>query len=77
MTDLDAKRGGAPVGLLEDLDALERLAVAHMRLWCSGPECQGEIWNTYAVVFGSAAGRPVRRHQPTVPPRPHTDRRAK
>lgn len=50
------RRGGAPVGYLKELPALEAAAVIYLRLWCSGPETQAQVWNDFAVQFGGREG---------------------
>jgi hypothetical protein len=45
-------RGGAPVGILDDLDRAEALAVLCLRLWCDGARGQGEVARTFAKGLG-------------------------
>lgn len=52
----DGARGGAPVGRLADLPAIEAAAVTYLRLWCSGAEAQAAVWSDYAAVFGPREG---------------------
>lgn len=52
----EGPRGGAPVGYLKELTPLEASAVIYMRLWFSGPERQGDVWNDFATQFGSTEG---------------------
>ncbi|MEO1470489.1 MAG: hypothetical protein AAFV86_15685 [Pseudomonadota bacterium] len=58
---METARGAAPVGRLEDLGAVEATAVLYLRLWCSGPDAQGIVWNDFAATFGGREGR-VRLH---------------
>ncbi len=53
----EAHRGATPVGRLDALSALEQVAVLQFRLWCAGPEGQGEVWTAYAAAFGPGEGR--------------------
>jgi hypothetical protein len=48
-------RGGAPVGHIAELPPLERLAVLHLRQWCSGPEERETIALNFSRVFSPAA----------------------
>ncbi|MEM9148011.1 MAG: hypothetical protein AAGC57_17695 [Pseudomonadota bacterium] len=50
------RRGGAPVGCLSELPPVEAAAVVYLRLWCSGGERQAEVWNSFAIRFGSSEG---------------------
>ena len=52
-----ARRGGAPVGYLAELPAVEAGAVLYLHLWCSGPAAQAEVWNDLARTLGTAEGR--------------------
>ncbi|MEM6486998.1 MAG: hypothetical protein AAF677_01815 [Pseudomonadota bacterium] len=56
MTRSPERRGGAPVGMVEDLDALEASAVLYLRLWCSGPECQAAVLHDFTTRFGREVG---------------------
>jgi len=49
MTPGHHKRGGATLGHLSALDDWEALLVRELRLWCTGPEGQAEVWNGFAV----------------------------
>ena len=51
-SDPVALRGGAPVGLLADLDAIEAGAVLYLRLWTSGAAARQQM----LVEFGRAIG---------------------
>ncbi|NNU79136.1 hypothetical protein HMH01_01675 [Halovulum dunhuangense] len=57
MTDRSRIRGGAPVGQVSQLDAVETGAVYALRLWFDGPEAQAEVWNSFASTLGPKAGR--------------------
>jgi hypothetical protein len=50
-------RGGAPVGHVAELDAVEAGAVLYLRLWCDGPSAQARVWNDFATALGPDAGR--------------------
>ncbi|MEM9783500.1 MAG: hypothetical protein AAF899_13625 [Pseudomonadota bacterium] len=56
MTTRAERRGGAPVGYLEDIGTVEANAVMYMRLWCSGPEAQAAVWKDFAEAFGGREG---------------------
>jgi len=49
-------RGGAPVGLIEELPPEEALAIRLIRLWGDSAEGQAEVWNAFARSFGAQAG---------------------
>ncbi len=59
MTAMCSPRGGAPVGLLDDLDAAEALAVRCLRLWCEGPRGREEVARTFARGLGEARAAPA------------------
>lgn len=50
----EVPRGGAPVGVLAELPALERGAIAILRLWCDGVEGQAQIARDLSQAFGPA-----------------------
>ncbi|MEO0819163.1 MAG: hypothetical protein AAF074_01945 [Pseudomonadota bacterium] len=50
-------RGGAPVAILTDLPPLQASAILYMRLWCSGPERQAQMWNDFTCRFGATEAR--------------------
>ncbi|MEJ6404820.1 hypothetical protein V8J85_18175 [Yoonia sp. 2307UL14-13] len=56
MTDVE-KRGGAPVGLIADLEAIPAASVMYLRMWFSGPDKQSAVWNDMARTLGSDKGR--------------------
>ncbi|MEM7742458.1 MAG: hypothetical protein AAF409_02000 [Pseudomonadota bacterium] len=57
MSTPEQRRGGAPVGYLDELSAVEAGAVLYLRLWCDGPDSQTQVWNDFASTFGAARGR--------------------
>ena len=57
MTEPAKHRGGAPVGYLSDLDAVEAAAVLYLRLWSDGPDRQAQMWADLSRVLGPDAGR--------------------
>ncbi len=57
MTSAVEKRGGAPVGMLTDLDSVAAASVIYLRMWCNGPETQVDVWNDLAKALGSQRGR--------------------
>lgn len=48
--------GGMRVGTLAEIDDVEALSVTLLRLWCSGPGSQEEVWNAFALAFGGRQG---------------------
>ncbi|TCS67179.1 hypothetical protein [Primorskyibacter sedentarius] len=57
MTAAPQHRGGAPVGYLDELGAVEAGAVLYLRLWCNGAEAQQQVWNDFAGTLGTRHGR--------------------
>ncbi|MHA3976976.1 hypothetical protein ACW9UR_04750 [Halovulum sp. GXIMD14794] len=51
----EARRGGAPVAVLDTLPPCEARAVTWLRLWCDGPEGQAQVWASASSSLG--AGR--------------------
>lgn len=56
MTTEAQNRGGAPVGLLTDLDGIEATSVRYLRLWDEGADAQALVWNDLATRLGTAKG---------------------
>ncbi|MDK3074249.1 hypothetical protein QO034_14110 [Sedimentitalea sp. JM2-8] len=50
-------RGGAAVGVLDDLGPTEMAAVLYLRLWCDGAQAQQRVWNDFAGALGAGHGR--------------------
>ncbi len=57
MTTSAQRRGGAPVGLLADLDAVSAASVIYLRMWCNGVRTQADVWNDLAGTLGPQRGR--------------------
>lgn len=57
MTHAHEKRGGAPVGFINELSSVEAASVIYMRLWCDGADSQAEVWNDFAVGLGAVRGK--------------------
>ncbi len=57
MTETQAKRGGAPVGYITELPAVEAASVIYLRLWCSGPDSQAHVWQDFRQALGAQTGR--------------------
>lgn len=57
MTDAQQNRGGAPVGFITELDALEAASVIYLRLWGDGPDAQAQVWHDFASGLGPDQGR--------------------
>ena len=51
------RRGGAPVGYLEELPDIESSAVLYLRLWSDGREARAQVWNDFAITLGQTQGR--------------------
>ena len=56
MTDAVQKRGAAPVGHLETLDAIEAASVIYLRLWSDGPDAQASVVQDFTQTLGIKAG---------------------
>lgn len=56
MTTDDMIRGGAPVGHLSHLDALQASAVLYLRLWSDGHEGQQRIKQDFNLALGAEHG---------------------
>lgn len=52
-----SRRGGAAVGLLEDLDPVESVAVMYLRLWCDSPAAKAQVKKDFAISLGDAHGQ--------------------
>ena len=52
----DLIRGGAPVGYITNLDAVQTYAVIYLRLWCDGHEGQERTKNDFELALGAAQG---------------------
>ncbi|MCH2077541.1 MAG: hypothetical protein MK180_11820 [Rhodobacteraceae bacterium] len=50
-------RGGAPVGLLSELDCVEAGAVIYLRLWSEGPDEQAMVCQEFDALLGYEKGR--------------------
>ncbi|MGX9356188.1 hypothetical protein ACS3SW_13810 [Roseobacteraceae bacterium S113] len=57
MTQASQNRGGAPVGVVSDLDGIEAASVLYLRLWSDGTEAQTQVWNDFASGLGAVQGR--------------------
>lgn len=57
MSDMSQFRGGAPVGFVAELGAIEAGAVLYLRLWCDGPTAQAQVWDDFTRVLGARSGR--------------------
>ena len=49
-------RGGAPVGMVADLDPVEAGLVIYLRLYCSGPEARHQAERDFALSLGPDHG---------------------
>jgi alkanesulfonate monooxygenase SsuD/methylene tetrahydromethanopterin reductase-like flavin-dependent oxidoreductase (luciferase family) len=50
------QRGGAAVGFLADLPAVEQGAVLFLRQWCGGPKARARIGQDFTLAFGPVRG---------------------
>ncbi|MEQ3708280.1 MAG: hypothetical protein ACI9TA_001804 [Reinekea sp.] len=57
MTDAQQNRGGAPVGFITELDAIEAASVIYLRLWCNGPDAQSQVLDDFTTGLGLDRGR--------------------
>lgn len=57
MSVADRARGGAPVGRVADLDAVEAAAVIYFRLWCEGPCARGRVEEDFCTRLGQTHGQ--------------------
>lgn len=57
MTRAGHKRGGAPIGVLTDLDPVEASAVRFLRLWSEGPESRDVLQAEVLASLGEDHGR--------------------
>lgn len=51
------QRGGAPVGQLQELPAIEGAAILYLRAWCKGGPDRELIGQDFAAVLGERDGR--------------------
>ncbi|WP_109464126.1 hypothetical protein [Albibacillus kandeliae] len=51
-----ARRGGAPVGHLTELDPVEAGAVMYLRLWNDGPAAQARVEHDFRRCLGASDG---------------------
>ena len=56
-TTRQLRRGGSPVGLVADLDAVEAGAVLCLRLWCGDASTRVQVGSDLSSALGAAAGR--------------------
>lgn len=57
MTCATPPRGAAPVGFLDDLDAVEAGAVLYLRLWSDGPGAQAKMRRDFITALGLDHGQ--------------------
>ncbi|MBZ8118314.1 hypothetical protein KUD11_06595 [Roseovarius sp. LXJ103] len=50
-------RGGAPVGRIADLDAVEAAAVIYFRLWCDGAPSRSQVEDDFCALLGPVHGK--------------------
>ena len=56
MTGAHRQRGGAPVGLIADLDPLEAGLVLYLRLYCAGPDARAQAERDFTLSLGPDHG---------------------
>lgn len=49
-------RGGAPVGFIHELEAMEAASVIYLRLWSEGPESRANVRRDFASILGLVQG---------------------
>lgn len=49
-------RGGAPVGFITELDAIEAASVIYLRLWSDGPDAQSKVRDDFFSALGHHQG---------------------
>ncbi len=52
-----ANRGGAPVGFLSELEALEAASILYLRRWCDGPRSRAQVSHDFAATLGAEHGQ--------------------
>jgi hypothetical protein len=61
MTMSAQMRGGAPVGFLTELEAIEAASIIYLRLWCGGTDQQVEVIDDLTASLGEAYGHKAGR----------------
>jgi len=61
MNGAEARRGGAPVGMIRDLDRVEAASVIYLRLWCDSVAGKAEIETDFTTILGEVEGRHAAR----------------
>jgi hypothetical protein len=56
MSIMQKFRGGAPVGRIDELPAVEMAAIVYFRLWCEGEATQRQILSDFNITFGAEIG---------------------
>ena len=56
MSVMDTPRGGAPVGYLAELNAIEAASVIYLRLWCDGAASRAKVYQDFFAGLGEAHG---------------------
>ena len=57
MTRAPEERGGAPVGLMAELDGVGAASVIYLRMWYDGPVSKADVWNDLSSSLGTDDGR--------------------
>lgn len=57
MTIRQGNRGGAPVGLVTELDTIEAGAVLYLRLWCESAVTQKQVQHDFSCTLGTENAR--------------------
>jgi hypothetical protein len=57
MTSAQAHRGGASVGFITELDAIQAASIIYLRLWHDGPDSQANVWNDFTSSLGIVQGK--------------------
>tara|TARA_B100000780_G_scaffold259276_1_gene210186 strand:- start:272 stop:607 length:336 start_codon:yes stop_codon:yes gene_type:complete len=57
MTITLQKSGGAPVGLIAELDGIGAASVIYLRMWYGGPLSKAAVWKDFSSSLGLDHGR--------------------
>ena len=61
MTQSAHKRGGAPMGYITDLDAIEAASVVYLRLWNDGSVAKSRVLDDFNASLGTQHGQRATR----------------
>ncbi len=61
MSTQHKQRGGAPVGYITELDAIEAASVIYLRLWSDGDDARAQVRNDFLTALGPVQGHKALR----------------